>query len=147
MMTLNLSNLKPKIKKPPKKRVGRGGSSGHGNYSGRGMKGQKARTGGRIRPGFEGGRMPLIRQIPKRRGFKSFHPKAQTVRLAAILEAFKTEGQTVSPQSLFLKRLLKKPNLPVKIVGSKVKVSKKLNFEKVKLSRGAEASLGTKEAE
>src|SRR3989344_4661384 len=67
---LNLSTLRPKIKKPSQVRRGRGLGSGRGAYSGRGIKGQKARTGGNIKPGFEGGRQPLIRQMPKKKGFR-----------------------------------------------------------------------------
>ncbi|MDP3741561.1 MAG: 50S ribosomal protein L15, partial [bacterium] len=92
---LTLSNLKPKLKKKHRKIRGRGPSSGHGGFSGRGIKGQKARTGGKIPPGFEGGRMPLIRQMPKSRGFRSPNPKAQTVTLADLTAAF-PEGGLVS---------------------------------------------------
>ena len=52
-----------------RKRVGRGNSSGHGTYSGRGCKGQKSRTGHTMRPGFEGGQLPLIKRLPRKRGF------------------------------------------------------------------------------
>lgn len=59
----------PKGAKRNRKRVGRGDGSGHGSYSGRGMKGQKSRTGGGVRPGFEGGQNPLIKSLPTMRGF------------------------------------------------------------------------------
>lgn len=67
-MTLTLHNLKPGFKKRSRKRLGRGNASGQGTYSGRGLKGQKARTGGTVRAGFEGGRSSLIVQTPKMRG-------------------------------------------------------------------------------
>ena len=59
----------PKDAKRPRKRVGRGNGSGHGTYSGRGLNGQQSRSGYRTRPGFEGGQNPLIRRLPRRRGF------------------------------------------------------------------------------
>src|SRR5215218_3016520 len=66
---LNLSNLKPAQKRVDRKRVGRGLGSGKGRYSGRGIKGQKARSGShKLRPGFEGGQMPLYMRVGKQRG-------------------------------------------------------------------------------
>lgn len=67
---MELGNLKPAVKKMARKRVGRGTGSGLGKTSGKGHKGQKARSGGRVRPGFEGGQTPLFRRLPKR-GFKN----------------------------------------------------------------------------
>lgn len=136
---LNLSNLKPKQKKKQRRRVGRGPGSGRGTYSGRGMKGQKARTGGSIPPGFEGGRMPLIRQIPKRRGFKSIHPKAQPVNLLELEQRF-NDGEVVSPKTLKAKGLVTDEKQPVKILGLG-KLTKKLVFEKVRLSAQAKETV------
>jgi large subunit ribosomal protein L15 len=66
---LTLSNLKPAQKRRARKRVGRGMGSGKGRYSGRGIKGQKARSGSHtMRPGFEGGQMPVYMRLPKQRG-------------------------------------------------------------------------------
>ena len=67
---MELGNLKPAVKKVARKRVGRGTGSGLGKTSGKGHKGQKARSGGGVRPGFEGGQTPLFRRLPKR-GFKN----------------------------------------------------------------------------
>ena len=67
---MELGNLKPAVKKMARKRVGRGTGSGLGKTSGKGHKGQKARSGGGVRPGFEGGQTPLVRRVPKR-GFKN----------------------------------------------------------------------------
>ena len=67
---MELGNLKPEVKKMARKRVGRGTGSGLGKTSGKGHKGQKARSGGGVRPGFEGGQTPLFRRLPKR-GFKN----------------------------------------------------------------------------
>ena len=67
---MELGNLKPAVKKMARKRIGRGTGSGLGKTSGKGHKGQKARSGGGVRPGFEGGQTPLFRRLPKR-GFKN----------------------------------------------------------------------------
>ena len=67
---MELGNLKPAVKKMARKRVGRGTGSGLGKTSGKGHKGQKARSGGGVRPGFEGGQTPLFRRLTKR-GFKN----------------------------------------------------------------------------
>ena len=69
-MTINLSNLKPAQKRKKPHRVGRGESSGLGKTCGKGHKGQKARSGGKVSPGFEGGQMPLQRRLPKK-GFNN----------------------------------------------------------------------------
>lgn len=134
---LTLSNLQPKIRKKARKRVGRGLGSGHGAFSGRGIKGQQSRTGGSIRPGFEGGRMPLIRQMPKLRGFRSIHPKAEAISLDKIAKKY-NEGEVVSPQTLINKGLIRDKRRPVKIVGKSGGV-KKLVFKDVALSAAAKA--------
>ena len=79
---MELGNLKPAVKKMARKRVGRGTGSGLGKTSGKGHKGQKARSGGGVRPGFEGGQTPLFRRLPKR-GFKNipFQKDMQEVTL------------------------------------------------------------------
>jgi large subunit ribosomal protein L15 len=109
--------------------VGRGVGSGHGTYSGRGAKGQKARSGSSIPVGFEGGRMPLHRQMPKLRGFKSRTPKSIAVTLDRI-EAKFNAGQTVNPKELSNKGLIKSHLGTIKIVGEG-KLTKSLIFEKV----------------
>jgi len=134
----NLSSLKPKERKKNRKRVGRGSSSGHGNYSGRGMKGQKARSGGNIKPGFEGGRMPFIRQIPKKRGFRSIYPKNQVVDLAAVEK--RVLKSPVTPQVLKQAGLIGSDKLPVKILGTRA-VTKKMDFKGVKFSKPAQKAI------
>ncbi|MDP3964390.1 MAG: 50S ribosomal protein L15 [bacterium] len=114
-MEASLHNLQRAPRKQ-KRRVGRGNASGRGTYSGRGQKGQKARSGGNIRPGFEGGRMPLIRQIPKTRGFRSRHLETQVVNLGQ-LETHFTKDARVTPAKLVVKGLIQKSSLPVKILG------------------------------
>src|SRR2546427_734162 len=99
-MTMRLHNLKPRPgAKHRTKRLGSGESSGHGKTSGRGGKGQTARSGGSIRLGFEGGQMPLLRRIPKR-GFnnKEFRTEFATVNVEQ-LNAF-DDGATVTPEML-----------------------------------------------
>ncbi len=130
---LKLSTLKP-YKNSTKRRkvVGRGVGSGHGTFSGRGAKGQKARSGSSIPIGFEGGRMPLHRQIPKRRGFTSRNPKAVAVSLTDLAGKFKA-NETVNPKTLFTKGLTKSADLKVKIL-SEGEIKSGLVFEKVLVS-------------
>lgn len=137
---LKLSQLKP-YKKSTKRRkvVGRGVGSGHGTFSGRGAKGQKARSGSSIPVGFEGGRMPLQRQIPKKRGFKSRNPKLVPVSLESISGKFKA-GETVNPKNLFNKGVLKNHLKLVKIV-SVGEITVALTFEKVKLTNSAKEKI------
>ncbi len=82
-----------------RKVVGRGLGSGHGTYSGRGAKGQRARKSGNVRPGFEGGRQPLIRQAPKLRGFKSPHTEAFAVKVSRLNKF--DNGEKITTESLF----------------------------------------------
>ena len=137
---LQLSSLKPyKRSTSRRKVVGRGVGSGHGTYSGRGAKGQKARSGGTIPPGFEGGRMPLQRQIPKRRGFRSRSAKALIVNLADINLKFKA-GETVNPKTLFNKGLIFSSSVKVKILGGG-EIVKSLVFENILLSETAKEKI------
>ena len=90
------------------KRVGRGDSSGHGTYSGRGLKGQKARSGGGVRPGFEGGQLPLIKRLPRKRGFVNiFRTKYAEVNLGQ-LKRFSAQTE-VTPEALREAGLVKGP--------------------------------------
>lgn len=111
-----LNRLKrPKGIKKRHKVVGRGRGSGHGKTSGRGNKGQNARASGGVRPGFEGGQMPLIRRIPKR-GFTFFgKPKYEIVALDK-LNRFKA-GVEVTPELLVKERLVRKNDQRIKILG------------------------------
>lgn len=133
---INLHTLKPSRGSTKRRKVvGRGVGSGHGTYSGRGAKGQKARSGSAIPVGFEGGRMPLHRQMPKLRGFKSRIPKAVPISLDRINEKFNV-GQTVNPKELYNKGLIKSHLDTIKILGEG-KISKALTFEKVLVSTTA----------
>lgn len=135
-----LSTLKPKFPKRNRKRVGRGLGSGHGAYSGRGIKGQKARKSGGHKAGFEGGRMPLVRQMPKQKGFRSFFPKNQVVSLSQIEKVFQS-GDRITPKSLRETGLVDRLDQPIKILG-KGKIMKSFNFDKnLKLSVGAQKAV------
>ena len=134
---LKLHELKPyRGSTKRRKVVGRGVGSGHGTFSGRGAKGQHARSGSAIPVGFEGGRMPLHRQLPKLRGFKSRNPKAVGLDLTRINDKFNA-GQTVNPKELYNKGLIKSHLDPIKILGEG-KLTKALIFEKVLVSKSAE---------
>lgn len=113
-----------------RKRVGRGNASGHGTYSTKGMKGQKARSG--VSNLKRLGMRRQLLQSPKLRGFKSLQAKNQIVSVSAINSNFK-DGETVNPEALFLKDLVKSAATSVKILG-KEKLTVKVKFEKVKMS-------------
>jgi large subunit ribosomal protein L15 len=99
-----------------RKRVGRGTGSGHGTFSGRGAKGQKARTGGRLHPRFEGGQLPLFRRLPFKRGFTNiFKTKYAVVNLERLQDF--PAGAEVNPEILAVAGIIKKTEQPVKILG------------------------------
>ena len=99
-----------------RKRIGRGHGSGNGKTAGKGHKGQKARAGHGMRPGFEGGQMPLQRRVPKR-GFNNiFATEWQAINVAA-LEVFE-DGATVDAAALAEKKIIRKTGLPVKVLGN-----------------------------
>src|SRR5262245_34348353 len=122
---LNLSNLRPAQARKDRKRVGRGLGSGKGRYSGRGIKGQKARAGSHsMGAGFEGGQMPLFMRIPKLRGATSkdampvgpFRTYTQPVNVAD-LDRFDA-GAEVTPEALKAKGLIRTLRRDVKLLGS-----------------------------
>ncbi len=122
---LNLSNLKPAQARKDRKRVGRGLGSGKGRYSGRGLKGQKSRSGSHKMPaGFEGGQMPIDMRLPKLRGNTSadampigpFRTYTQPVNLRD-LEARFDAGAEVTPDTLKAAGLVRKLSIDVKILG------------------------------
>jgi large subunit ribosomal protein L15 len=124
--SLNLSNLQPAQERKDRKRVGRGLGSGKGRYSGRGLKGQKARSGSKkMRAGFEGGQMPLHMRVGKARGSTSkdampigpFMTYSQPINLAALEERFEA-GAKVTPEALKEAGLIKKLSVDVKILGN-----------------------------
>lgn len=115
------------------KRLGRGIGSGKGKTAGRGTKGQNSRSGGGVRPGFEGGQTPLIRRTPKFRGFRSTHPKDQVITLSDLNDL--KEGSKINEESLIKAGLLKK-GVSFKIVKTG-KLEKKLVLDTEKVTKGA----------
>ena len=115
---MKLHDLKPKIGSRRKKmRVGRGNGMRKGTYSGRGGKGQTARTGGVRRPGFEGGQTPLIRRMPKLGGFRNINRvEYAVVNVGDFAKLFK-EGDTVDRSALARKGLVRSSK-PIKILGN-----------------------------
>lgn len=100
-----------------KKRLGRGIGSGLGKTSGRGHKGQNARSGGGVRPGFEGGQMPLFRRLPKR-GFTNVFAKDFAEINVGVLGDYFEDGDVVTPEILLEKKLIKKAKDGVRILGN-----------------------------
>ncbi len=133
---VKLHDLKPAAGARKKsKRLGRGNASGKGTYSGRGMKGQNSRTGGGVRLGFEGGQTPLLRRIPKLKGFKNPNKEEFTpLNLAKIEELYK-DGETVSLETVREKRITKKKNM-IKVLGNG-ELTKKITFQGVAVSASA----------
>ena len=105
------------------KRIGRGHGSGNGKTAGKGHKGQKARAGHGMQVGFEGGQMPLQRRVPKR-GFNNIFAEEWVAINVSALEVFE-DGATVDAAALKDKGIIKKADLPVKVLGNG-KLSKKL---------------------
>ena len=108
------------------KRIGRGHGSGNGKTAGKGHKGQKARAGHGMRPGFEGGQMPLQRRVPKR-GFNNIFAEEWVGINVSALEVFE-DGTVVDATALADKGIIKKANLPVKVLGNG-KLTKKLEVK------------------
>lgn len=100
-----------------KKRIGRGNSSGHGTYSGRGIKGQKSRSGPDLRIGFEGGQIPLVRALSRKRGFSNsrFRIEYEPVNVSQLNKL--PAGSTVTPESLREAGIVKSRLKPVKVLG------------------------------
>lgn len=115
---MKLHQLKPKVgSKKRRKRLGRGNGSGLGTYSGKGMKGQKSRSGASFHPSFEGGKTPLIKQIPKIKGFKSIKNKPEVITLEQISKKFKT-GDIIEKKILKQKGLINSVKSKVKLIGN-----------------------------
>ena len=108
------------------KRIGRGHGSGNGKTAGKGHKGQKARAGHGMRAGFEGGQMPLQRRVPKR-GFNNIFAEEWAAINVSALEVFE-DGTVVDAAALASKGIIKKANLPVKVLGNG-KLTKKLEVK------------------
>ena len=130
----------PKGATKNKRVVGRGNGSTRGGTSGRGSNGQNARSGGGVRPGFEGGQMPLYRRIA-RRGFSNYPFKVEykSVNLRELEEKF-ADGETVNLETLKEKGIIKGKNNKVKILGDG-EITKKLTVDVEKVSAGAKEKI------
>ena len=123
----------------PRKRVGRGDSSGLGKTAGRGEKGQKSRSGARIRPFFEGGQIPLFRRLPKR-GFKNADRIVYALVNLSVLESNFQAGDVVDLASLREKKLLGKGESIVKVLANG-EITKALTVKAAKFSAAAAAKI------
>lgn len=111
-----LDNISPiPGSKRARKRVGRGDGSGHGTYSGRGCKGQKSRAGYKIRPGFEGGQLPLIKKLPRKRGFTNIFRIEYNIVNLGQLGVFEPESE-ITPEKLLAAGVVKSLRQPIKIL-------------------------------
>ena len=121
---MKLGEIKSSVKKVSRKRVGRGSGSGLGKTSGRGHKGQKARSGGGVRRGFEGGQTPLYRRLPKR-GFTNIHAKDYVEVTLTMLN--KSEATEVSAETLLKEGIITKINDGIVVLATG-NLDKKLTF-------------------
>jgi large subunit ribosomal protein L15 len=139
-MTIGQHTLKPAPgTKHSRKRVGRGDGSGHGTYSGRGLKGQKSRAGGGTRLGFEGGQTPIIKRLPRKRGFFNVFKDEYTVVNVGRLSVFAADTE-ITPQSLLEAGLIKSVKQPVKILGDG-EIDRPLVVKANKFSSAAKAKI------
>ena len=130
---MELGNMKAASEKVARRRVGRGMGSGLGKTSGRGHKGQKARSGGGVRRGFEGGQTPLYRRLPKR-GFKNIHAKNYTeVTLTMLNQSTSAE---VTAESLIKDGIISKANDGIVVLGTGT-LDKKLTVQAKRFTASA----------
>lgn len=136
---MNLHDLSPaRGAKKRRKRIGRGPGSGHGKTATKGHKGLLARSGGGKRPGFEGGQMPLVRRLPKFGFTNPFRTEYAIVNVKSFEQW--TGAQTITPQALVDAGLVKRKNLPIKILGNG-ELKKPLVIQAHKFSKSAEAKI------
>lgn len=124
--------------KKNRKRIARGPGSGHGGTSTRGHKGQKSRSGAKVRIGFEGGQMPINRRLPKFGFTNRFRKEIQIVNLSKLQELIDNEliESVINPEILFSNGVIKKIDVPVKILGDG-ELSKPLNVTAHHFSKSA----------
>ena len=137
-MKLNQLTATPGATKA-RKRIGRGYGAGTGKTAGKGHKGQKARAGHGMRPGFEGGQMPMQRRLPKR-GFNNIFAKPLESVNVSVLEAKFEDGAVVNAQALLEKGILSKCQYGVKILGNGA-ISKKLTVQASAFSASAKEKI------
>ena len=137
---MQVHNVRPAHAHKDRKRVGRGNGSGSGNYSGKGMKGQKARSGGGVRRGFEGGQNPQIKGLPMMRGFHNpFRVEYQVVNVARLAELPENVTE-VTPSSLAALRVVRHADKPVKVLGQG-ELARALQVKATKFSDSARAKI------
>ena len=122
-----------------RKKVGRGNGSGHGTYSGRGCNGQKSRAGYKIRPGFEGGQLPLIKRLPRKRGFFNIFRVQYTAVNIDKLNIFES-GSEVTPEKLVASGIVKSLRYPIKIL-AEGNITYPLSIKANKFSAAAKAKI------
>ena len=132
-----LGEVKASTEKVERRRVGRGMGSGLGKTSGRGHKGQKARSGGGVRRGFEGGQTPLYRRLPKR-GFTNIHAKNYTEVTLAMLN--KSEASEVTAETLLSEGIIGKINDGIVILGTG-NLDKKLTVKAKRFTKSAQEKI------
>ena len=130
---MKLDELKPAVSKVKRNRVGRGMASGNGKTSGRGHKGQKARSGGGVRRGFEGGQTPLYRRLPKR-GFTNIHAKNYTEVTLTMLN--KSQATEVSAETLLAEGIIGKINDGIVVIATG-SLDKKLTVKAKRFTKAA----------
>src|SRR5690625_25924 len=136
---MKLHELRPNEgSRAKRKRVGRGMASGHGKTSGKGHKGQNARSGGGVRVGFEGGQTPLFQRLPKR-GFTNINRKEYAIVNVETLNRF-DEDTEVTPELLVEKEIVRKVKSEVKILG-KGTLEKKLHVKAHNFSTSAKEAI------
>lgn len=136
---MKLHELKPNEgSRKSRKRLGRGMASGHGKTSGKGHKGQNARSGGGVRPGFEGGQTPLFQRLPKR-GFTNINRKEYSIVNLNKLNQFE-DGSEITPEVLLEKGIIRKSNSSVKVLGNGT-VDKKFTVKAHKFSSAAQEAI------
>ena len=134
---MEIEELKPAVRKTKSKRVGRGIGSGNGKTSGRGQKGQKARSGGGVRRGFEGGQTPLYRRLPKR-GFTNIHAKTYTEVTLTMLN--KSKATDVTAETLLEERIIGKINDGIVVLATG-KLDKKINVKATRFTAAAKEKI------
>ena len=134
---MKLGELKPSVEKKNRKRLGRGIGSGNGKTAGRGHKGQKARSGGGVRRGFEGGQTPLYRRLPKR-GFTNRNSKNYTEVTLTMLN--KSKATDVTAESLVEEGIIGKINDGIVVLATG-KLEKKLNVKANKFTATAKEKI------
>ncbi len=136
---MKLHELKPTPgSQTPRKRVGRGAGSGTGKTAGRGHRGQGQRSGGNVRPGFEGGQTPYVKRLRKV-GFTNPNRVEYAVVNVAALNRY-DEGTVVTPEMLYADRLVRQKKLPIKILGNG-SLEKKITVKAHKFTASAETKI------